>query len=205
MISNTLLDRYSLVSDQVERIELQIILSELERVLMRNSAGAVVEFGCYIGTTSLFIQRLLDHYNSDHEFHVYDSFQGLPEKSQFDQSPAGTQFIAGALSASKKDFIRQFTRQGLKPPVIHKAWFSALGADEVPDNILFAFLDGDYYDSIMDPLKLIAPKMAHGSTIVIDDYANDALPGAQRAADQWATRHGQTIRAQRSLGIIHLK
>lgn len=199
-----LLDKYPLASDQVNRAELGVVLGELDQVLHRHPQGSVVEFGCYIGTTSLFIRRLLDQYGLPHEFHVYDSFEGLPEKSLQDQSPAGSQFIAGELSVSKKEFIQQFKRQNLKVPTIYKGWFAELGDIDVPNNIVFAFLDGDYYDSIADSLRLITPKLVEGATIVIDDYSNLALPGARKAADEWAKSHGRIVRTQASLGIVHL-
>jgi O-methyltransferase len=205
MILSTLLNQYPLISDQVDRAELRVILSALERATKRHPVGAIVEFGCYVGTTSLFIRRLLDKLAMQHEFHVYDSFAGLPAKSQFDQSPAGEQFTVGELTVSKKEFIKQFKRQNLVVPTIHKGWFSQLGDDDVPGDIVFAFLDGDYYDSIFVSLQLITPQLVPGATIVIDDYVNEALPGACLAADKWAKQHGYTIRVQQSLGIIHLK
>ena len=42
-----------LLSDQIDERELNIILRELERVLSQAVAGDVVEFGCYVGTTSV--------------------------------------------------------------------------------------------------------------------------------------------------------
>lgn len=198
------LDMRSLVSDQVDVRELSVILRELERQLMHHDDGAVVEFGCYVGTTSLFIRRLLGRYSGVHDFHVYDSFEGLPDKSRADMSATGEQFKTGELTASKKDLIRHFKKAGLTLPVIHKGWFSALTARDVPDGITFAFLDGDYYESIRDSLLLITPKLSAHATIVVDDYANEALPGAARAVDEWVKKTGNTVRSEASLAIIHI-
>ena len=115
-----LLNTYPIISDQVSRRELEILLSQLETKLIEGSLGSIVEFGCYVGTTSLFIRRLLDAYRSTVQFHVYDSFEGLPEKTAKDQSPIGIQFRAGELSTSKKDFIMTFKKAGLRTPFIHK-------------------------------------------------------------------------------------
>lgn len=41
-----------LLSDQVNEREIQIILRELEKT--RAIFGDIVEFGCYVGTTSVF-------------------------------------------------------------------------------------------------------------------------------------------------------
>jgi len=199
-----LLKRYPLISDQVDAAELAIILQQLENKLVAGERGAVVEFGCYIGTTSLFIRRLLDHYGIDNVFHVYDSFAGLPMKSAHDASPAGLQFRAGELSASKKDFVLQFKKAGLHTPYIHKGWFADLQPADIPDDIMFAYLDGDYYDSIMASLEHIAPKLQPGATIVVDDYMNEALPGAARAVDKWRRQRAHHFSSQQSLAIIRL-
>lgn len=197
----SLIDRYGIISDQVERDELETILTQLETVLTRTDHGAIVEFGCYVGTTSLYIQRLLDVYGQ-REFHVYDSFAGLPDKSQQDISPAGEQFKTGELCAAKKEFIMNFRRAGLRLPRMHKGWFSDLTPADVPDAIAFAFLDGDYYESIRDSLALIWPKLQPGAVVIVDDYMNEALPGAAIATDEWLRKHPAQLQAVHSLAII---
>ncbi|MEO7747571.1 MAG: TylF/MycF/NovP-related O-methyltransferase [Candidatus Saccharimonadales bacterium] len=202
-ITSLLLSKYPLVSDQVDKRELAVILRELGKQQgMLTDDASVVEFGCYIGTTSLFIQRLLDAYASKASFHVYDSFAGLPEKVSQDASPAGEQFKAGELTASRKDFEMQFKKAGLRLPKIHKAWFNDLRADDVPDDIAFAYLDGDYYESIRDSLYLIQDKLMSNAVVVIDDYANEALPGTAKAVNEWLTGLSGHLRVQSSLAII---
>lgn len=198
MYTQQLLAKYPLISDQVNKDQLAVILSELEKTLPQLD-GAVVEFGCYIGTTSLFIRRLLDAYQDAREFHVYDSFEGLPPKVAQDESRAGDQFQAGELAVSKKQFMREFQKASLRPPAVHKNWFSSLTPADVPEPIAFAFLDGDFYESIHDSLKLVLPKLHRGGCIVIDDYAREALPGAARAVNELLP--ADAIRVQHRLGI----
>ncbi len=192
----------TLLSDQIDRSELAVILRELERV--RDIAGDVVEFGCFAGTTSVHISKWLE--GSDRTFHVYDSFAGLPEKTAPDLSPAGEQFRPGELAITKKQFVLNCKKAGVKVPVIHKGWFSDLSDEDVPELIAFAFLDGDYYESVRVPLELIERKLTPGATIIVDDYANEALPGAARAVDEWRerTKWQTTLRVECSLAIIHI-
>lgn len=197
-----LVSSYPLVSDQVSPLEVSIILRQLEGLLEKGVRGAVVEFGCYEGTTSLFIRRLLDAFQQEGPFHVYDSFAGLPEKSSSDMSAAGTQFQTGELFAAKKQLLRHFYRANLTPPVIHKAWFNLLAPADVPDSIMYAFLDGDYYESIRDSLRLVTPKLLPGAIIIVDDYANEALPGARCAVDEWCRGRTLKLRVEASLAII---
>ncbi|MEO5949387.1 MAG: TylF/MycF/NovP-related O-methyltransferase [Candidatus Saccharimonas sp.] len=199
---HSLVASHQLISDQVSPQEVSIIVSQLDEALNQGMRGAIVEFGCYTGTTSLFIRRILDVYNLELPFHVYDSFAGLPAKVAQDQSVAGDQFRTGELLATKKQFLHHFLRSNLRPPIVHKAWFSELTPEEVPSEIIFAFLDGDYYESIRDSLQLITPKLVKGAVIIIDDYANEALPGAGRAVDEWCRGRRVSLQVQASLAII---
>lgn len=199
-----LVDTYPVISKQVNKKQLAVILRELEYTLDHDTPGGVVEFGCYIGTTSLFIRRLLDAHNGGHEFHVYDSFEGLPAKAPQDASASGEQFVAGELSVSKKQFLHEFKKANLNPPIIHKGWFNELQDSEVPSSIAFAFLDGDFYDSIGDSLSLVLPRMQPGGVIVIDDYAREALPGVAKAVADVAPGLIHDIRVEHNLGIIRL-
>ena len=174
---------YRIISDQVGVGELTIVWRELTKILNTRIPGDIVEFGCYAGTASLFIRRLLDERGESGKrtFHAYDSFEGLPEKTRQDESAVGTQFKAGELAVSKKIFLQNFRNAKLKPPIVHKAWFNQLTNNDIPDKIAFAFLDGDFYDSIFVSLKLVWPRMSSGGILLIDDYGREALPGAERA------------------------
>ncbi len=193
-----------LLSDQVTEAELAIVLRELARACQTTARGSVVELGCYVGTTSVFIADYLRSKTSQSIFHVYDSFAGLPEKSTQDSSPAGDQFKTGELLATKGQFIQNFKRAGLPLPVIHKAWFEDLTDKDIPEQICFAFLDGDYYSSIKTSLKLIWPKLTAGAVVVVDDYQNEALPGAGKAVDEWLKTHPAKLKIEASLAILML-
>ena len=41
-----------------------------------------------------------------------------------------------------------FSTFGLELPVVHSGWFAEIPADEYPNPIAFAFLDGDFYSSV---------------------------------------------------------
>lgn len=195
-----LLHKYPIISDQVTKDELSVVLKELQAVLEANVEGDVVELGCYVGTTSLFLQRLLDGRNK--HLHVYDSFAGLPVKSQADTSPLGEQYVAGELRVSKQELIKNFKQAGLPLPIIHKAWFGDLKPADLPSKICFAYLDGDFYNSIADSLKLVWPKLVPGAVVVVDDYSHQGLPGAKRAVDDWLKNHPARKRVQASLAIL---
>jgi O-methyltransferase len=190
-----------LLSEQITKAELTVILRELQKVLDSTTSGNIVEFGCYAGTTSVHLQKFLQPH-PQRTLWLYDSFEGLPEKTMTDRSPVGEQFVAGELHATKTTLIKNFKSANLPLPIIRKGWFADITPQDVPQHIAFAFLDGDYYDSILDPLKLIWPRLAPGAVVIVDDYMNEALPGAKKAVDFWLQNHKATLRSEASLAII---
>jgi len=198
---------HPIVSDQITREGIGVVYRNLQQTLEQGIPGAVVEFGCYVGTTSLFIRRLLDEtgQSAERPFHVYDSFEGLPPKNNHDTSAAGVDFTAGKLAVSKKEFLQQFKQAKLQLPVIHKGWFDQLQPTDVPTPIAFAFLDGDFYDSIISSLRLVWPHMSPGGKILVDDYQRETLPGVERALKDFL-QHKQvaSLRAEQNIAIIEV-
>ena len=199
-----LLAQHPIVSDQVSREDIELVLRELDRVLEQGVPGDIVELGCYIGTTSLFIRRLLDEYgqSNNHAFHVYDSFAGLPPKDKQDTSAAGVDFKAGELAVSKKQFLHEFHKAHLQPPVVHKGWFEDLTEADIPAHVAFAFLDGDFYSSILTSLKLVWPRLSPGGVVLVDDYQRPELPGPERAVGDFFQAQPPALRVAHNIAII---
>lgn len=197
-----LIDHYPIISDQITADRLSVVLRELERALTQKVSGDIVELGCYIGSTSVFLRRVLNEQGSQAALHVYDSFSGLPPKSIQDASPAGTEFKAGELKVGKKDLVKAFKKAGLQLPIIHKAWFDQLKPTDVPEQIAFAFLDGDFYDSILTSLHLVWPRLSPGGVITVDDYARSALPGVERAVHDFFQGKDVSLRHEHNIAII---
>ena len=168
-------------NDQVSEKETERIL-ELARECL-DISGDFVEMGCYKGDTSLLLAEIVKA--SEKKLWIYDSFEGLPEKKEADKSVMGVLFRGGELAVTKREVKQRFLRANLPVPVIKKAWFSDLTFKDMPEEISFSFLDGDFYESIKDSLKLVAPRMNDGGVMVVHDYSNPALPGVKKAVDEW--------------------
>ena len=161
----------------------------LIQTILLKIPGDVVELGCFEGTTSILMQKTLDQFNSQKRLHVYDSFDGLPEKSKKD---GNTNFVRGAIKTQKERLIHNFKRHKVKLPEIHEGWFKDTLPKELPNRISFAHLDGDFYSSILESLTHVYPRLAKGSVVVIDDYCdpkihnvNNILPGVKEACDEF--------------------
>ena len=190
----------SFKNDQVSREETERIIALAREMLP--CEGDFVELGCYRGDTSLALAEIIQN-NADHKLWIYDSFEGLPDKSDYDESVIGVDFKKGELLVTKREVKERFLRAGFKLPVIKKAWFSELKDEDLPEKIALAFLDGDFYDSIRDSLRLVESKMVRGGLIVVHDYDNEALPGVRKAVDEWLGGHSFNLERFKSLAIIN--
>ncbi|WP_259299858.1 TylF/MycF family methyltransferase [Streptomyces aurantiacus] len=170
----------------IDRDRLVSVYGELTATLARTGTGAVVELGCYKGAMSAWLRALLDFCRSSREIHVFDSFAGLPKPDEID----GDHLKEGEVRASHEDVLDLHARLNLKPPVIHPGWFDAT-LDQLPDEIAFAYIDADFYESMACALRAVLPRIVPGGTIVMDDYADldknarawAELPGVKKAWD----------------------
>ncbi len=187
-------------NDQVSELETKKIIEIAQKCL--DFEGDFVELGCYKGDTSLLIAEILR--DTDKKLWLYDSFEGLPEKSREDESEIGRDFKKGELLVTKREVKERFLRAGLKVPVIKKAWFADLTEVDLPEKIALAFLDGDLYESIKVSLKLVENKMSKGGVILVHDYVNSALPGVATAVDEWAKQRNKKIKIYQSMAVIEI-
>lgn len=180
-----ILETLPIISKMVTSSQITHILNNLNDVLKENIKGDIVELGCNVGTTSLFIRKLLDNSCSTKKFFVYDSFEGLPPKQIEDETLHQTQYKEGSCKTSLEKFSDNFEIFQLKKPDINVGWFKEIHDDKYPNQIAFAFFDGDFYSSIIDSFEKVYPKLSPGARIVIHDFGWDALPGVKKACDDF--------------------
>lgn len=165
----------------------QIVIHALE-VIENQIEGDFVEFGCYVGESSKYLRKTLDETNSNKDLYVYDSFEGLPPLSKHEE---GMGWRPGTLNTTEDVLIKNFRDNGLKPPYTCKGWFKDVPDYRVPDKICFAFLDGDFYDSIYDSLTKIYDKVQEGGYILFHDYERNDLPGVRAAIEDFLRERGE--------------
>ena len=181
-----IISEHALISTMITKNHVRTILQCLKSAHENNVPGDVVEFGCNIGTASLFIQRYLTEIKSEKIFHVYDSFEGLPKESDHD-IPAEKEPIykKGMLSSSESNFISNFERAGVKLPEINRCWFSEIPENKLPEKISFAFFDGDFYSSIVDSFEKTYSRLSKGAVVCVHDYSWSVLPGVKKACEDF--------------------
>jgi UDP-N-acetylmuramate--alanine ligase len=93
-------------------------------------------------------------------------------------------------------------RISLSVPGRHNAW-NALAAMAVAIELGYSF------ETIAASLKNFHGAKRRfqimgriGTNVVVDDYANEALPGAGKAVDEWLRTHPAKLHVEHSLAII---
>ena len=176
----------SILNFENNKIDASIISSEqiyhivknLTEVLQKNLEGDVVELGCYVGESSKYIRKTLDVFESSKTLTVFDSFEGLPPLSEYE---INTGWKPSTLKTTEDVLRGNFESNGLTPPKIVKGWFKDIKEEDLPEKICFAFLDGDFYDSIYDSLEKIYDRMVDGGVILFHDFRRFDLPGVDAA------------------------
>ena len=145
--------------------------------------GEVWECGVYRGGSAFVLQQ-----STAKLVRLFDSWEGLPAPSQQD----GERFFEGEFSDVDFECIQSFF--GNKPNVrIHRGFIPGSFAGLEESVISFAHIDLDLYQSYIDALEFIYPRLAIGGVIVFDDYGHPQCEGATRAVDEFFAGTSETV------------
>lgn len=169
----------------------------LTSVLRADVPGAIVELGCNVGLTSVLFSMVIEAEAPGRELHLFDSFQGLPAPSSHD-----AYLKEGDCPATAEQVRGLFRDRALPQPHVHEGWFEDTLPNSMPDQVAFAYLDGDFYESILTSLTYVWPRLAAGGSVVIDDYCDAelnprawaGLPGVRKACEEYFAPLGVTGR-----------
>tara|TARA_A100001015_G_C15044284_1_gene742342 strand:- start:5139 stop:5876 length:738 start_codon:yes stop_codon:yes gene_type:complete len=182
------METFPIISGMMGKNQIYGIIYYLKQVIDKGVEGDVVELGCNVGTTSIFVKKFLDMYAPDRKYHVYDGWEGLPPKVEQDESITSYQFRQGSCKTSKEYFEKVFNHFQLELPIIHSGWFAEIPDEEYPEKICLAIYDGDFYTSITDSFNKTFHKVQKDGIILVDDIGgvdnclySHPLPGAERA------------------------
>lgn len=163
--------------------------------LRRRVPGDLLEAGVWRGGTTILMRAVLAAYGDDERrVWVADSFQGLP-KPDADAFPAdaGVDYTGRAeLSVGERQVRANFARYGLLDDRVEflPGWFKDTLPGAPVERLAVMRLDGDLYESTIDALDALYPKLSAGGYCIIDDYG--ALEACRRAVDDYRAAHGIT-------------
>jgi hypothetical protein len=171
--------------------------------LTKDISGDIVECGIGRGRSMLVISAinalLEKHEGGQRQIYGYDSFEGFPEPTMEDDSYRKPKKGEWAHSPSGKyqynqTFIQQVLHSGNIPNVentiLTKGFFSDSLKSHPDHPIAILHVDGDLYESYLDTLGNLYPKVSKGGVIVFDDFLakksdDDRWPGARKAVEEF--------------------
>ena len=129
-------------------------------------------------------------YVPDRTIWVADSFQGCPPPS-LPQDAGDVHHTMRFLSVSRAEVEANFKRYGLLRDNVKflEGWFK----DTLPgpvEKLALLRIDCDLYESTMQVLEAMYPKMSKGGYVIVDDYG--AVLGCKLAVDEYRAKNNIT-------------
>jgi O-methyltransferase len=159
----------------------------VEDILRKGVPGDLIETGVWRGGATIFMRAILKAYGvTDRGVWVADSFSGLPPPNP-DVYPADADdphYTIGLLAVSLDEVKSNFEKYGLLDNQVRflKGWFRDTLPKAPIKELAVIRLDGDMYESTMDALSALYPKLSQGGYLIVDDYE---LPGCKQAVDDY--------------------
>ena len=148
-----------------------IILSALVYIHNNNIYGSIVEMGCCPGEFTIRISKILDIYNSDKLYNVYDTFTGLPNFSYELKSKPHFHLEKNDYECSVSKYANFLEDMNIhNMPSIHQTNFIHNNSDLYPSSISLAIFDSNIYDSTLGSFNNIWNKLQPGGLIIINKY-----------------------------------
>jgi len=156
-------------------------------VCEREIPGDLLEAGVWRGGMTIFMRGALKarHENARRVW-VVDSFAGLPEP---DAALDTFGWSEGDMAVSLDEVKNNFSRYGLLDDQVRflKGFFSdTLPTAPIPALAVLR-VDADLYESTLDVLNNLYPKLSQGGYAIFDDYQN--LKECRRAIDEYRSSH----------------
>jgi O-methyltransferase len=146
--------------------------------------GDFAEVGVYKGGSAW----LVSHVKGEKPFHLFDTFEGLPEVDASRDTHHRKADFAETSLASVQTRLAPFHQIRL-----YAGFFPASIRGHESDLSRFAFvhLDVDLYQSTLDGLRFFWPRMSPGGLLISHDYAAATCPGVRQAFDEFFADTGE--------------
>jgi O-methyltransferase len=166
----------------------------VETVIRENVPGDLIETGVWRGGAVIFMRAVLKAYGvEDRNVWAADSFCGLPRPDS-DKYPADRddicyqrEFTAVSLEEVKANFEAYNLLDGQVRFL--PGWFKDTLPDAPIERLALLRLDGDMYQSTLEGLTYLYPKLSEGGFVIVDDYA--ASP-CRQAVEDFRNKNGIT-------------
>ena len=182
------LDRSSDADTMIGRKRLDNLHHCVTDVLANQVPGDFIETGVWRGGASIFMRAILRaSHDTSRTVWVADSFQGLPRPDP-DRYPADRGdrlWRMTGLAVSLDEVKANFARYGLLDDQVRflEGWFSETLPTAPIERLAVMRLDGDMYESTMDALEALYPKLSVGGYVIVDDFG--AIDACRQAVNDF--------------------
>jgi O-methyltransferase len=166
----------------------------VETVLADDIPGDLIECGVWRGGACILMRAVLAAYGDETRcVWLADSFEGVPRsdpaKYKADKG-IRAEFAAGILAVSEAEVRANFERYGLLDDQVRflPGWFKDTLHDAPIERIAVLRLDGDLYESTIQALDALYPRLSPGGFCIVDDY--QAVTACEQAVTDYRAKHG---------------
>jgi O-methyltransferase len=174
---------------------------------IKNLKGDIVECGVWRGGMIAGIAELL---GSDRKYHLFDSFEGLPEAKDIDGKLA-LDYQKNTESERYFDNCKaeiHYANEAMQMAGVnfscYKGWFeNTIPSNKTIENIALLRLDGDWYESTYICLEHFYDKVVPGGIIIIDDYLT--WDGCSKAVHDFLSKRKSSSKIRFSpIGVVNI-
>ncbi len=175
---------------------MQNIQDAIQAIIEDDVPGDFIETGVWRGGACIFMRANLKAWgDTKRTVWLADSFQGLPAPNvkDFPADQGDTFYLQTGLSVGEAAVRHNFERYGLLDDQVKflVGWFKDTLPTAPAEQYSLIRLDGDLYESTIQALDALYPKLSVGGFCIIDDYGT--LPDqAGKAVHDYRAQHGIT-------------
>ncbi len=160
----------------------------MKETIRNRVAGDVIETGVWRGGSCIFMRALLEVYGvTDKTVWVADSFEGVPPPDlvQYPEDAGINLYTCPELAVTMDEVKANFRKYGLLDDQVKflKGWFKDTMPTAPVERLSVLRLDGDLYESTLDVLFYLYPKLTPGGYCIIDDWG--AIPACRKAVEDY--------------------
>lgn len=187
------LDWPSHAHSMIGQLRMRNLRACAETALKDKVPGDFIETGVWRGGACIMFRGVLEAYDDRRrKVWVADSFAGLPppDVEKYPADSGDTLYTFKELAIPIEKVKENFTRYGLLDDQVRflKGWFSQTMPKAEIAQLAVLRLDGDMYESTMDVLTHLYPKLSRGGFCIIDDYG--AIPACRLAVRDYRAANG---------------
>lgn len=162
-------------------------------VLREGVPGDLIECGVWRGGAAIFMRAVLKAYgDTKRVVWVADSFQGLPkpDEKRYPKDKGDRHWSYPQLAVPLEQVKNNFGKYGLLDDQVRflVGWFCDTLPNAPISQLAVLRIDADMYQSTMEALRFLYPKVSVGGYVIVDDYG--AVPSCRAAVDDFRKEYG---------------